>query len=159
MALLVCLAQGLSAGSEIAVRMHKGQLAAVPLFIGRPLPRQDLALDAQGEPHISYYIAGTRDLKYAHQSSGVWTTEVVYTAGYSGAGTSLALDAQGVPHIAFREGLNDALLYTNKKGGTWNTVTLDLSSDVQGGVSLALDSNDFPHISYWDNSSNIQIKC
>jgi hypothetical protein len=47
-ALLVCLAQALGAGSEIAVRVHKRQLAAVPLFIRRPLARKGLPLDAQG---------------------------------------------------------------------------------------------------------------
>src|SRR5262249_9794826 len=73
-----------------------------------------LALDAQGNPHISYYADFTQgDLKYASKSGGVWTTESVDITGDVGSYTSLALDAEGNPRISYYDTVNGDLKYTD----------------------------------------------
>jgi len=52
-----------------------------------------LALDPQGNPHISYYDATNLDLKYASKSGGVWTIETVPDPSANvGQYTSLVFD-------------------------------------------------------------------
>jgi hypothetical protein len=60
-----------------------------------------LALDAQGDPHISYLDVSNYDLKYAVKTGGSWTIETVDATGNVGRYTSIRLDAQGNPHISY----------------------------------------------------------
>ena len=61
-----------------------------------------VALDAAGQPHISYlYGHRTSDLKYAHWTGSIWYIQTVDSEGFVGRYTSLALDADGRPHISY----------------------------------------------------------
>jgi hypothetical protein len=58
-----------------------------------------LALDAQGNPHVSYEDGGNTNVRYARKSGGVWTIQYADSVTNSGQYTALALDALGRPHI------------------------------------------------------------
>lgn len=110
-----------------------------------------LALDANENPHISYYDVTDGDLKYAHKSGDVWIIETVDSTGTIGTYTSLVLDSNGNPHISY--GSDSGLKYAVKTGGAWTIEVVDTRYNVnyiyQGGsTSLALDSEGNPHISY-----------
>lgn len=61
----------------------------------------DIAAQADGTLHVSYYDVDNRDLKYARGSGGTWSTHTVDSAGRVGLYTSIALDGTGVPTIAY----------------------------------------------------------
>ena len=43
-----------------------------------------LVIDSKNDPHIAYYDADFRDLRYAHFQNGVWTVEIVDSIGHAG---------------------------------------------------------------------------
>ncbi|MFN0150131.1 MAG: FlgD immunoglobulin-like domain containing protein [bacterium] len=113
-----------------------------------------LALDAAGNPHVSYLDNTSVDLRYARKSGGVWTIETADGSANSvGWYTSLALDAAGNPHISYQDATDGALKYARKTAGTWTVETADASANFVGVyTSLALDASGNPHVSYQDNT-------
>ena len=110
-----------------------------------------LALDAQGNPRISYYDNTNGNLKYARKSGGAWTVEPVESTGNVGAYSSLALDSQGNPHIAYQDLSAARVRYATKSGTTWTFETPSGALPVLAThTTLALDSQDRPHIAYYD---------
>ena len=110
-----------------------------------PLIKPSLALDAAGNPHISYTNGS---LKYAHWTGSTWHVQTVDNAGTYLYFSSLALDAAGRPHISYRAG--NALKYAFWTGDAWDIRTVEII-DGSGGTpyaSLALDSAGNPHIAY-----------
>ncbi len=109
-----------------------------------------LALDAEGNPRITYEEAG--QLKYASKSGAVWTVETVDSGGLgAGVYSSLALDAQGNPRISYLKliGFGSVhLKYATKSSGIWITETVDATGDMFSSTSLALDALGNPHIAY-----------
>ena len=103
-----------------------------------------IALDASGNPHISYegWVGGLGVLEYAHWTGSGWNTEIVDRSRYDSVGrySSIAIDASGYPHISYM-GLN----YAHWTGNAWSITTVD-----SGGAytSIALDDNGCPHICY-----------
>ena len=63
-------------------------------FVGQAT---SLALDAAGNPAISYTGVRSADLKYASWDGGAWRIETVETLWGISRSTSLALDVAGVP--------------------------------------------------------------
>ena len=116
-----------------------------------------LALDGDGNPHISYYVSTLSNLRYAYKDGGGWHFENVDSENRVGACTSLALDSSGYPHISYfycgtttdpKCDIFD-LRYAYKDASGWFTQTVDAAGDVGLYTSLALDSQDYPHISYF----------
>jgi len=72
-----------------------------------------LAIDRQDHPHIAYYDATHRGIKYARWTGTQWQIFVVDTAVGDGLPISLGLDAQDLPRIAYtswdRVGTNSSL--------------------------------------------------
>jgi hypothetical protein len=116
-----------------------------------------LALDAAGNPRISYYEATSLDLKYASKSGAVWTIETVDATGTVGQHTSLALDASGNPRISYYDVSNGDLKYASKSGGVWTVETVDATGSVGQYTSLELDASGNPRISYYD-ATNLDLK-
>lgn len=117
-----------------------------------------LALDADGNPHISYQAGYPRyGLQYAHRTGSDWAIETVDSAEGAGSFTSLALDAAGNPHISYHDyyydsKFKDTLKYAHWTGSDWAIETVDSSGIMGEGedTSLALDAAGNPHISYFD---------
>lgn len=114
-----------------------------------------LDLDGEGNPHISYYDATNRDLKYARRNGGSWLNETVDSEGWLGQTSSLAVDSRGYPHISYYYDVGGHdLRHANWTGINWSIETVDSVGNVGMYSSIAIDSNDRPHISYWDRSKD-----
>src|SRR5215510_9126210 len=96
------------AQSEFVNEVADGSVNDVGLYTS-------LALDAQGNPHVSYRDQSAGDLKYARKSGGLWTIEVVDgSVSNAGSYTAIALDSQGNPHLSYYDGSLGDLKYARK---------------------------------------------
>lgn len=113
-----------------------------------------LALDATGNPWISYYRAGTWDyhsgeLRVAHRNNGRWRAHVVDRRENAGRFNNLAISEHGMPVVAY---------YTAKTGDLrmawwtdrWQTQMLAADGDVGAWVRLAIDGQNLAHLIYVD---------
>lgn len=105
-----------------------------------------LSLDSSEKAHIAYYDPNTKTLKYATNSSGIWSPIIIDTDVYGFV--SLALDKNDKAHISYcSDGIYN-LKYATNASGTWQIFTLD---DYWAGhhTSIYVDQNDKVHISYY----------
>ncbi|MHB9036143.1 MAG: Ig-like domain-containing protein, partial [Armatimonadota bacterium] len=123
-----------------------------------------LALDSTGKPHIAYYDATGKDLKYAEGSaatSPTWTKSTVESANMVGEYCSLALASDGKPGISYYSSTGGNLKYAQGSAASspvWTLTTIDDGTaeagadtyDVGKYTSLVIDSNGNPHVSYQD---------
>lgn len=119
-----------------------------------------LALDSQGQPHITYYDDGARDLMYAVKKTGNWVISVVETSGDVGRFASLSLDPLDVPHMSYYRHLTDStgiVKFARWNGSGWNITNIDTLEKVFIGfagarnmTSLVLDLQGKPHVGYGD---------
>lgn len=124
-----------------------------------------LALDAQGQPHITYSVSAAQQgfafelLKYATRASGTWSTSNLFQRNGTAAATESALlvDGSGVPRVLFYDTaffqLDQAVPAPD---GGWARSTL-ASNVLAGGLSIAEDSAGGVHASYMDSQSNAVI--
>ncbi|MCH7761380.1 T9SS type A sorting domain-containing protein [candidate division TA06 bacterium] len=108
-----------------------------------------LALDASGNPRISYYNFDTADLKYAAKN-GSWTIQTADAAGMVGKHSSIGVDNSGDVHISYYDETNGNLLYAFYDGLAWAYDIVDNAGNVGQHSSLILDAAGNPHISYYD---------
>jgi hypothetical protein len=123
--------------------------------VGRVGDNCSIALDSEGNPHISYTeydnILPAWYVKYASRQGGTWSTDTVecggFNLGYSL--TSLAMDSNNNPHICYEDYQANSLKYAYYDTD-WHieTVDSDPGSWNMSTPSIALDSADKPHISY-----------
>lgn len=120
----------------------------------------DLAYDADGNPHISYWVAQSATggtVGHAWRNGSEWQTEEVGTLsdvqpGFTGARkiTAIELDAAGTPHIMY--GDKSQIMYAVRADdGTWRTQEA-MTSDGGFGqlVEFALSSDGRPHVTYFE---------
>ncbi|MGQ0644390.1 MAG: kelch repeat-containing protein [Elusimicrobiota bacterium] len=116
-----------------------------------------IALDAAGNPHISYYDLANGDLKYTKNIGGVWTPETVDSSADVGRYTTLAMDSAGRAHISYVDSSNQNLKYAQWTGTAWSTQTVESSVNVASFTALALDGAGHAHIAYHD-ATNLRLK-
>jgi hypothetical protein len=114
-----------------------------------------ITMDAQGNPHVTYFELTNANLKYARRVGGVWTKELADASANSvGSDNSLELDANGNPQVSYYDGTVGDLKFAWKSGGVWNREVADASANVVGRYSsLELDGLGNPHVSYFDQTT------
>lgn len=122
-----------------------------------------IALDSQGNPHISYYEGGGHHLKYAYYDSDSqsWIKEIVGEDVDAGVTNSLRLDNNDLPRIAYWDNNQDRVRYASFDGTKWNFLTVETltcASPLPQRVSLVLDTKDQPHVSYHDCALPTKLK-
>jgi len=148
--LLPVLAWGLLGSPALAQAATPFELSLVPRWKNHAVGSDvSLALDAEGNPHITHVDKTVNDLIYSTRIDGKWTQEIVDSGTVSFS--SIALDAAGDPHIAYCDLGNTNLKYATRVGdGPWILETVDSSADVGRYPSIVLDAYGRPHISYYD---------
>ncbi|TAK73098.1 MAG: hypothetical protein EPO11_09055 [Gammaproteobacteria bacterium] len=122
-----------------------------------------IALDAQGNPVVSYYDAAKTTLKVVHCFEKNCALFNAITkpdpAGQAGKYTSLMLDSNGNPVVSYYDQTNSNLKVIhcgNSSCLSGNTMT---SPDIIGNVgqytSLTLDSKGWPVVSYYDVTKGV----
>ena len=86
-----------------------------------------IALDATGDPHVSFFGGQDGDLRFAHRHLGVWQTEAAYPWSIAGQFSSLDLDAQGKPWIAFYDPGQLLLRYAHRAPDGWQADVIQAS--------------------------------
>ena len=119
-----------------------------PVNVNSVGPYTSLALDASGNPHISYLFNGTppefasKYLRYAtRKSDGTWVIQDLDTSGAVGWDTSIGVDGNGVVHISYYDFGNGDLKYLTKSSKGINRYTLASSGDVGRYTSLAISGS------------------
>ena len=111
----------------------------------------NLALDVQGNLHVSYYDVERGHVQYGMRaaSGGPWNTTEV-DLGSSDGYNRLALDPLGTPHIAYTT-YSNTLRYAHLAGSVWVREDVDPSKPGAEYESLVIDRNGNPHIAYYGN--------
>jgi hypothetical protein len=104
-------------------------------------PSTCIALDAHGNPHISYNV--NNNLKYASWTGNEWNKQ---NLGFGNKG-SFVLDKSGNLHISYSG--EKGQTYSSWGGSKWDTFTVN---QTYGESSLALDTNSNPHICYVEST-------
>lgn len=127
---------------------------------GRVGKFNELALDSNGLPHISYAdVSQNGDLKYARWDGSKWLIQTVDTGGigYVGIYNSIAVDAAGRPHISYLDATQRLLKYARWNGNGWLIQAVDAMVPEAFGAktSIALDSQGRPHIGYFSQTRGL----
>ena len=117
-----------------------------------------LELDANNDPHITYYDSNTGDLMYAVKTGGTWTITTIDATGDVGRYSSLELDSAGNPRVSYYQHLIDStgyVKYASWNGSSWDISVVDTVDRVyltgaRTTTSLAIDAIAIPHLSYGD---------
>lgn len=113
-----------------------------------------IALDAAGNPHISYFDAQNVDLKYARRVGNSWVTETVDATGNTGNFGEIQIRPDGTPVIAFLEytsmGVPNRIRLAQRVGSNWQIETVDDNgvSSFAAYLGLTLDSQGNPRVTY-----------
>ncbi len=91
-----------------------------------------IAMDAQGNPHISYFDYAkqplkSETLKYAKRLNGVWRIETVDDQSGAGRYSSIRIDSNGQPAISYyaSDATSGIIRYAKLVNGTWQTEEVD----------------------------------
>lgn len=121
-----------------------------------------IQIDANGNPHISYYAHFGRALRYTFRENGVWNNLTVDSNPEKDTGiyNSLQLLPNGKPRVAYWDAVNERMRYAYYTGTEWKYSTIYTMSCAEPFppiVSLALDSTNKPHVSFYDcEASNLK---
>ena len=86
-----------------------------------------VALDKEGDPHVSYMNYTNPAVKYAVRKNGHWQTQVVQALGGVGYPdrNSITIDEQGRPYIGYYDARNGELRLARRQGQKWEIETVD----------------------------------
>jgi len=121
----------------------------------------DIALDSGSNPHVVYYDAKGKDLKYKGGTysliNGVsWPpfSSTLAQAGDVGKYVSMEIDlTNDHRHLAYYNATNGDLMYMLWDGTVWSTDNVASTGNVGLYCSLALNGSGIPAISYYDASN------
>ena len=97
-----------------------------------------IALDSNGNPHITYFDDTNNDLRYTHKMGSSWTFTTLDSTAHTGKGTSLAIDSNDHLHVAYKTNSTEIAYMTNHSG-SWVKTTLDANTTT-AGVSITSTS-------------------
>jgi len=113
----------------------------------------NIAVDNNGDPHVTYMNESKPMVKYAVRKEGKWQIQVVdriSAAGYPDR-NSIALDENGMPYIGYYDAGRGELVVAHREGGRWVGEIVD--SNASGFTSsLQIDRGSI-WISYTDETS------
>jgi hypothetical protein len=126
----------------------------------QPGQHTSIAVNAQGEVHISHYSAGDppgplgangyHDARYSVLRGGVWRNEEIYTAGLVGAFSAIGLGPSGEVHAIFYQDGVRRLLHSWRDASSWKAPVAIAGSgggDPTGwGNDLAVDASGSVHV-------------
>ncbi len=145
--LLVNWGEGQSAGALQLVLNRRSWLVETVDSGGEVGQGCSLALDASDRPHLSYYDATARTIKYATKFGTNWLTTTISPGGVPFFETSLALDPAGRPRIAYAAGA-DGLALASFTGTNWRTEIIPGSSN--GLRPFLVLSNGQARVAFYD---------
>ncbi len=114
-----------------------------------------LALDNFGNPHICYYDADNKDLRYAFFDGIFWYYDTVDVTGDVGEFCALVLGSDNLPHISYFDKSNEILKYAYFDSANWVIENADPGMQVGEYTSIDLDNTDIPYISYYDVNNGV----
>ncbi len=112
-----------------------------------------IALDKDGNPHISYVNQSTPSVKYAVRKNGRWdiqTVDTVLNVGYPDR-NSIAVDDEGRPYIGYYDAARGILKVAHQEGQKWLTETVD--TNASGFTSSMQIDQGWLWISYADQAN------
>ncbi len=122
-----------------------------------------LALDAGGEPALTWFDQSTRDLRFAQRVEGIWSIETVAETGDAGRFSSLAFDGSGRPHVSFVrmvDGPTADVVYATRGESGWEEERVSTLSSLELGftgarrsTSLALTAEGAPVVAFADTEA------
>jgi hypothetical protein len=107
-----------------------------------------LAFDNKGRAGMSYFLADTEDLRYAHFDGRKWTKQTVASKGSQGKYSTLLFDG-ATPSIFFQNQSSDTAMLATSRSGSWSLRTLA----TQGGAYLTATSGPPKSFLYRDTPS------
>ena len=123
-----------------------------------------IAIDPDGNPHITYFGQDESDLVLASRGQDGWTLERVDTEGESGLFSSLVIDEAGRFHVSYLQRISPSravVKYATRAAGDaqWELRTVGRLDAMRFGftgarnsTSLALDGQGNPWIAYSDEA-------
>jgi hypothetical protein len=112
-----------------------------------------IALAPNGEIFVSYYDAGSADLRLAQSKDGyVWSTSLVDGAGYVGIDNAIAISATTTRIAYYDSGSNQQKIATRSAGGAWSIQAQSGTFSGQNN-SLVYDGQSW-HLTYYNSGSD-----
>jgi len=113
-----------------------------------------LAIDANGDPHVSYTAGDRDDLRYARRQGDTWVVTTVDSIGIVGEYPRVVVDAAGDPIISYFDRTNQAIRIATWIQDRWRIETVmptgDPCCDIGWYHGLALDARGNPCLSLYD---------
>jgi len=109
----------------------------------------DIVMDDDDNPRISYIDDNSDNLKYAEWTGSTWSVTGLDSDAQEGP-TAIVLDLQGYPHILYRNGSGD-LYHAYRDSGGWSREAVDSTYDdyFGYGLDLAIDRFGNLHAAYY----------
>jgi hypothetical protein len=122
-----------------------------------------IAIDQQGQPHISYahypyeqeYWA-PEDLQYAHLVGDQWVVETA-EVGAAHVSPAIVVDSQEHIHLLYHDLGQNRWHYQYQTGSGWAAETISITTIPNfAPLSFTLDDGDQPHLAYIDGDGNLR---